>query len=130
MEIYLALNATARRLFVAIANVLRIDSQFLLDLTDINLVGSEINDFCCEENKEEARDFSYSSSLLSIYKYVANINGIESIVSNRPHHVVFGAHTDSSFLTIGLLSSTPGLQIVDQSTNQWVSPEAIVNFKD
>jgi isopenicillin N synthase-like dioxygenase len=33
----------------------------------------------------------------------------------------FGAHTDSSFITIALLSSTPGLDIVDQKENRWVS---------
>mmetsp|Transcript_27159 Transcript_27159/g.37426 ORF Transcript_27159/g.37426 Transcript_27159/m.37426 type:complete len:363 (+) Transcript_27159:205-1293(+) len=143
MELYLALNASAKQIFIEIAEVLRIDPQFLLDLTDIDIVGSDMNDFCCdgtkcEENTVEqngkyevkesgnANDFVYSSSLLRICKYVANINklnGIESSLLNRPHHVVFGAHTDTSFLTIALLSSTPGLQIVDQSTIQWVSPE-------
>ena len=49
----------------------------------------------------------------------------ESTAHHAPvkKNVWFGAHTDSSFLTISLCSSTPGLDIVDQETNSWVCPE-------
>jgi hypothetical protein len=40
--------------------------------------------------------------------------------------VWFGAHTDSSLLTLSLCSSTPGLDIVDQKDNKWVAPELLV----
>eukprot|EP01034_Spumella_vulgaris_P021846 gene21846-27917_t len=37
--------------------------------------------------------------------------------------VTFGAHTDSSFLTLALCASVPGLEVVDQVHNKWVCPE-------
>lgn len=38
---------------------------------------------------------------------------------------MFGAHTDTSFLTLGMTSSTPGLEILDLETDEWVCPEQL-----
>lgn len=41
---------------------------------------------------------------------------------------MFGAHTDTSFLTLGMTSSTPGLEILDLETDEWICPEQLFPF--
>lgn len=40
--------------------------------------------------------------------------------------IAFGAHTDTSFISIGLCSSEPGLEILDKKSYEWVCPENFV----
>ena len=44
-----------------------------------------------------------------------------------PSHreIAFGAHTDTSFISIGLCSEDPGLEILDRKTKKWICPEII-----
>ena len=37
--------------------------------------------------------------------------------------IAFGAHTDTSFISIGLCSSEPGLEVLDKKSYEWVCPE-------
>ena len=55
--------------------------------------------------------------------YQANNNNYQA--NNNKGRIWFGAHTDSSLITIALCSSTPGLEIVDQISKRWVSLESL-----
>ena len=37
--------------------------------------------------------------------------------------IAFGAHTDTSFISIGLCSAEPGLEILDKKSFKWICPE-------
>ncbi len=92
-----------------------------------------------EQTPPPQQTAQYSSSLLRICKYSYSADTDTSILNDRnpedtgsattaaasKHHVAFGAHTDSSFLTLALCSSTPGLELVDQASNKWVCPESL-----
>jgi len=43
--------------------------------------------------------------------------------SSRKSMEVFGAHTDTSFMTLVPVSKTPGLEVFDESTERWYRPE-------
>lgn len=126
LELYKALYRTGFAVLSSISSYLGIDPRFLLDLTDLNSPISSPDAVlnCHSENwelsHEQMKTFSYSSSLLRICKYSG-----EDASMDQPQ-VSFGAHTDSSFITIGLASSMPGLEIVDQATNEWVCPEEVL----
>ena len=143
-EIFIILSRICVDVLLAIAKFLRIDPQFLLDLTDLDMLStfyrilkSEIHSDCknfakCSSSKahstewikanESSHSFAFSSTLLRICKYsYQQENCTKSDSSDRS--VAFGAHTDSSLITVALLSSVPGLEIMDQRTEQWICPE-------
>ena len=82
---------------------------------------------------------SHHKTLTSInndYSMVTKLNNIASSTTttvlnnnyqanNNKGRIWFGAHTDSSLITIALCSSTPGLEIVDQISKRWVSLESL-----
>jgi len=93
-----------------------VDKQFFLDLTDV-----ECNGVLPEVVKKDGVHRNLSSSLLRVCRYSGDDGKADGDEGDKRNW--FGAHTDSSFITIALLSSTPGLDIVDQAENRWVCPE-------
>jgi isopenicillin N synthase-like dioxygenase len=142
--LFCALNKIARLVLTSVACQLAIDPQFFFDLTDIDCNG--ILPECSTKDKQSGETIlsaNLSSSLLRICKYTNDAVNVDSAAPTsastsistsksksapttpKTPAVWFGAHTDSSFITLSLPSSTPGLQIVDQQTNSWVCPEAL-----
>lgn len=140
-EIYSALYRVGVEVLVSVAQYLQIDPQFLLDLTDLeqlsaldeHAVHDEENGYIPDginaPTAESLRKFTYSSTLLRICKYAVEQNDVADATKtkvelrSRRRPIAFGAHTDSSFITVALLASVPGLEIVDQHSNTWVCPE-------
>ena len=143
---YSIFSKIARRCMEDVACSVGLDVQAFLDLTDVDCAG-----ILPESAPSKGSAYfgvkelipTLSSSLLRICKYKSTDHEVEEDAQvvdpeqdalspsqeSTAHHapgkknVWFGAHTDSSFLTISLCSSTPGLDIVDQETNSWVCPE-------
>jgi hypothetical protein len=92
-----------------IAEELGLDPQLFYDLTDVLAENSQSLDML-------------SASLLRICKYSGEQCATISDATVAPK-LSFGAHTDSSFVTLGLVSSSSGLEIADQMTNTWISVE-------
>lgn len=61
-----------------------------------------------------------SSTVLRICSYPFDINHLQE------SQISFGAHTDTSFITIGLFSSISGLEIQDLQTKSWISIEDMI----
>jgi len=141
-DIYLALHRVGIEVLVSVAHLLQIDPQFLLDLTDLQQVAALDGHAVQDEgygdtadgrqapSADSIRQYSYSSSLLRICKYAAteqhdtaDVAEVEAGFRGNRRPIAFGAHTDSSFLSVALLASVPGLEIVDQHSNTWVCPE-------
>ncbi len=142
-----------------IADKIGLDPQCFIDLTDLDNAGilpdSPPSKTSVDFGKKELV-FTLSSSLLRICKYKSEdceeVDDPSSPVVERTslqeetqappslplppvppapsaNPVWFGAHTDSSFLTISLCSTTPGLEIVDQESNKWVCPEKLQTMR-
>lgn len=112
-QLYAAILDVAKLVLTIIANnILLIDSASLLDLTDIvpNLI-------LLNEEVAVETEVKLASSLLRICYY-------EGLETEETKTVRFGAHTDTSFITVALHSSVPGLEIADQSIRKWIRPEA------
>ena len=133
-DMYSLLNKIAISVVKDIAAFMGIDEQFFFDLTDLQSDGilSE-STLVNKETGEATMRSNLSSSLLRICKYhddnvPISLTEQDSVSSsdNTNRKVWFGAHTDSSFLTLSLLSHTPGLDIVDQHENRWISPELLL----
>jgi isopenicillin N synthase-like dioxygenase len=154
-NLYSALNKAAAVAFSEVATYMQIDYKLFLDITDIETNGilPEMT-MKSKATGEECSKPNLSSTLLRICKYQDALEAAEdqgnvaseqmegSIFraparSTQPEDDVikaptaigsvwFGAHTDSSLLTLSLCSSTPGLDIVDQKDNRWVVPELLV----
>jgi hypothetical protein len=62
-------------------------------------------------------DGEVSSTVLRICSYPFDAN------NSHDSQISFGAHTDTSFLTLGTFSSTSGLEIQDLTTKAWISIE-------
>jgi isopenicillin N synthase-like dioxygenase len=145
-NLYSALNKAARPALKEVAAYMGVDAQMFFDLTDIDTDGVlPRNEVTNKATGEKVIVDNLSSSLLRICKYQDALDdyeaGSETSLSpdtaeegkNDPFStptatgsVWFGAHTDSSLLTISLCSSTPGLDIVDQLENKWVAPELLL----
>ena len=71
-----------------------------------------------------------SSSLLRVCSYPslqADTVFSSPLTDTDPNdkEVVFGSHTDTSLLTLGLCSADPGLELFDRKQKRWVNGEAI-----
>lgn len=128
--LYSALNRIAVVILNEISDLLGWDRSMLLDLTDLKYNGvlpfvpvSSGKKTCDADSNVKSTDMrqQYSSSLLRICKYVHDV----SSCGPKPKSVSFGAHTDSSFITVAPVSTTPGLEVVDQQGNYWTCPELI-----
>lgn len=130
VAMYSGLNRIASSVLNDVSDILGWDRNLLLDLTDIGANGilPKVPVSKKKGPSEESVPYpdtapemriQYSSSLLRICKYAHDITGNGS----QSKSVSFGAHTDSSFITIAPVSSTPGLEVVDQQRNVWICPE-------
>jgi isopenicillin N synthase-like dioxygenase len=154
-NLYSALNKAAAVAFSEVTTYMQIDYKLFLDITDIETNGilPEMT-MKSKATGETCSKPNLSSTLLRICKYQDALNAAEDqgnvaseqtdgsifkapAKSTQPKDDViktptatgsvwFGAHTDSSLLTLSLCSSTPGLDIVDQKDNKWVAPELLV----
>jgi hypothetical protein len=154
-SLYSALNKAAAVAFSEIAQYMQIDSRVFLDISDIETNGilpemtmknKATGETCSKPNlsstllrvckyqdavgaAEDQENAASEQMEGSIFKAPARSTQPEDDVIKTPTatgSVWFGAHTDSSLLTLSLCSSTPGLDIVDQKDNKWVAPELLV----
>jgi hypothetical protein len=154
-NLYSALNKAAALAFSEVATYMQIDYKLFLDITDIETNGilpemtmkskatgetsskpnlsSTLLRICKYQDAldaaEDPRNVASEQTEGSIFKAPAKSTQPEDDVIKTPTatgSVWFGAHTDSSLLTLSLCSSTPGLDIVDQKDNKWVAPELLV----
>lgn len=93
------LNQIGVSVLQMIAYHFHLDPSFLLDLIDAELIPT--NAF-------------YSASVLRIASYPSSSSG----------SIAFGAHTDTSFLTIAPVSSNPCLEVYNYQSGNWRSVEA------
>eukprot|EP00903_Cladosiphon_okamuranus_P012123 g11375.t1 len=101
-----------RRALVAIANgVLRTVLRRSLPEVDPVAFHDLVDGGEGEEAGEGPRKLS--STPLRMCRYAGGADG-----------VAFGAHTDTTFLTVIPCASAPGLEILQPSTGRWVRPEA------
>lgn len=68
-------------------------------------------------------DEEVSSTVLRICSYPFDIHYQED------SQISFGAHTDTSFITVGTFSSTSGLEIHDLHTKSWISVEEMMTSR-
>lgn len=98
-SLFSQLYGVTKVILVQIATMLGLDPNFFVDLTDRGCV----------------EDGELSSSLLRICKYPRR---------SSTDSVVFGAHTDTSILTVAPLASVPGLECWDPESCLWWCPES------
>lgn len=115
--VYKELSVVGTEVLRGIANYLEIDARYLLDLTDLEFHGKIPVGNSLRLSKLSERDdgLEFSSSLLRICNYQHSKRSDDLLA--------FGAHTDSSFITIAPVSSNAGLEIFDQRLKRWVRPE-------
>lgn len=116
--LFSVLSKTTEKVLNEIAVPLELNPRCFLDLTDIGVT-------------TVAEDDTLSSSLLRICYYPSSpsTSSSPSIPStptdSSDSSVAFGAHTDTSFVTLGLCSSNAGLEVFDHETMQWVRVEEL-----
>lgn len=83
-----------------------------------------------DEEEAAVEDIEYSSSVLRLCNYpdestlLGAMDASEVPAPVTPRAYGFGAHTDTSFFTLGCCNRTaPGLEILDRSDMQWKSVE-------
>lgn len=54
-----------------------------------------------------------------------NVGNRRNATSSSKIREVFGAHTDSTFITAVPVASVPGLEVYDEDTSEWYSPERL-----
>jgi isopenicillin N synthase-like dioxygenase len=124
-EIYDSISSVAEFVLNGISEKLELDQQLFVDLTDVADRGI-LNPITLPPHKVGDTEFyiadsSYSALSSSVLR-ICNYNAVNDTIFPK---VVFGSHTDTSFLTISFLSKTPGLEILDQLTDEWVCPELL-----
>lgn len=122
-SLYNLQSRVAELVLAGIAEMLELDRQVFLDLTDLSERGrlppiQTEREFDTEFKIEDGKYQALSSSVLRICVYDAREE------CEYPK-VMFGAHTDTSFVTMGMHCNTPGLEILDLETDEWVCPEAL-----
>ena len=98
-----------REVLIKVCDQLGLNNKCLLDLTDLQGLNNR-SSFIPNISPDEL-----SSSLLRICRY--------HFSASSDSEIVFGSHTDTSILTLGIISDSPGLEIYDNSDNQWVTVE-------
>ncbi len=98
----------------------KLSSDAALKLVD-NLIDDGKNK---KGNNEQGR---VNLSPHRLCKYVDNRDGEKQRKS--PQTETFGAHTDTSFVTIVPVSSMSGLEVFDEAANKWFRPELLAKQK-
>lgn len=103
-DLFPFLSNIGSHILIGLARNLGLDPNSFLSLTDLMFhTGSGL------VSKTEW----LSSSVLRVCKYPADGKG----------DILFGEHTDTTFLTVGLLSQRPGFEVLDPVSNQWLNAE-------
>lgn len=128
-NIYKVVSRIGFILLQLIAVTLGLDPSTFTDLTDLTY---DRLDNCKDMNNSEGHQMGLSSSFLRICKYIGGIETVQNMLDHDKVASKFGSHTDTSFLTIGLTSSTPGLDLFDLVEKKWIEaeknqPQHIVN---
>ena len=109
----------------------------IIDLTDLkDILNVEGQDPDGASVKDDSKVRDVSSSLLRVCSYPAldTSNNELEMGERRPltdtdsndTGVVFGSHTDTSVLTLGLCSDVPGLELYDRKEKKWINGEMLV----
>jgi hypothetical protein len=98
-----------------------LDPQTFTDITDLSLEKLQECDKIRKtfESGTEESKILISSSLLRICEYRGARQKADEVATEDK----FGAHTDTTFLTLGLTSSTPALEVFDLEECRWVEVE-------
>mmetsp|Transcript_2662 Transcript_2662/g.3837 ORF Transcript_2662/g.3837 Transcript_2662/m.3837 type:complete len:733 (-) Transcript_2662:104-2302(-) len=91
-----------------------------------NLVDDIVDDGKHKEGNDGQGSVSMSPHRLC--KYINRANA-EAGKSQKKQKEVFGAHTDTSFVTIVPVASTSGLEIFDEGADKWFRPELLARRK-
>ena len=134
-SIYSLYSKLAALVMVEVVSHLGLDCREFTDLTDINPALVDM----LKQRRYECKHMvlrpavdpgggEFSSSLLRVCLYPpppvpAQIPCDDSSRASNAVTVAFGAHTDTSFVTLGLASDVSGLQILDRESRRWVSVE-------
>ena len=124
LRLYSLYSKLAGLVLARVATSLGIDCREITDLTDLNpdyidslkqgrsgsLAQTVLHPHISSDGSE------LSSSLLRVCKYPTS-DAADARVS-------FGAHTDTSFVTLGLASGTSGLEMLDRQRMRWEGVEA------
>lgn len=122
-EIMTLYASLASIVITAIAKSLGIDPYYFLDLTDI----PDSNSNHSKNVALNVFEDELSSTLLRICHYPSPS---PSSSEASPKILSFGSHTDTSLLTFGLLSSSPGLEVLDNARGSWVCVEEAPSTPD
>lgn len=114
VDMFACLSGAATKVLVAVLGAAGLDPKSILDLTDL-----------CEEKgdgvPESASALVPSSSLLRVCSYPTNVGEMSSCEDSS--EIAFGAHTDTSLLTVGPISSVAGLEVFDPLARCWLAVE-------
>jgi hypothetical protein len=108
---------------------LGINPKAVIDLTDIEDTVDHDDD---NDDDSDIRSrangggsvLDVSSSLLRICSYPSTTSG-GTPTDSSDGTIAFGSHTDTSVLTLGLVSSEPGLELYDRMEGRWLKGELI-----
>ncbi len=118
------LNKVSTVIMCSVAKYVGLDPRSILHLSDCNeefmmkLLNNETDDRLIPPSVAPEE---LSSSLIRFCCYPKDDDSSANL-----KNISFDAHTDSSFLTIGICASVPGLEIVDRQLQQWVPVEKIL----
>lgn len=119
------LNKVSTLVLCSVANYIGLDPKSLLHLSDCNeefmtkLLNNEI------DGKLVLPSIAPNELSSSLIRFCCYPKDDDSSINFKK--VSFDAHTDSSFLTIGICASNPGLEIIDRQLQQWIPVEKILH---
>jgi isopenicillin N synthase-like dioxygenase len=116
LDLMSILDRVGKRVMSCMAQGLGVEDSYILDLCD-NMSEIGLNDI---NTADDCVDIS--SSLLRICNYPVT-HSHEIATSKLSGNVAFGAHTDTSFVTVAPVSRLCGLEMSHLSTGAWISLE-------
>lgn len=108
------LSRCAEKVLIELLSAIGLDPLSILDLTDLRERSNGAK-------TEQAA--APSSSLLRICSYPPCPNSSCAATNDSDAGIAFGAHTDTSFLTIAPVSPVHGLEVYDRMEKAWVAAE-------
>ncbi len=118
------LNKVSTSVLCSVASYIGLDPRSLLHLSDcneelmINLLNNEI------DRKLVIPSIAPNELSSSLIRFCCYPKDDDSSINVKK--VSFDAHTDSSFLTIGICASAPGLEIIDRQLQRWIPVEKML----
>lgn len=133
--LFCLMRKIAKRVLMALLIEINIDPSSVIELTDLD---EDINQLHRDKRKREKEhkasldqqqevDQEVSSSLLRICSYPSLVeqDDVKTTTDTDDPSVVFGSHTDTSLLTIGLRSDNPGLELFDHEKQKWICADKL-----